>query len=206
MDHDSVTADFAAALEFAEHAHPLDLAWVRSRTGLVESFDEFYSEYCYVVMASGFRARTAVTILPQVLAAAGNLQEMMRYFGNRKKCEAMCTVYSFRNRWLSLRATFYDANSLQQSLPYIGPVTKFHLARNIGLSTDHAKPDLHLVRYAEVHGFVGEGRVQEMVANLAHLSGETVGVADFALWLWLSHERGATAKDGCCFQQERRLR
>src|SRR5207245_1791454 len=38
-----------------------------------------------------------------------------------------------------------------QSLPYVGPATSYHLAKNIGL--DAVKPDRHLLRISALAGY-----------------------------------------------------
>ena len=62
-------------------------------------------------------------------------------------------------------------------LKYIGPVTKYHLAKNIGLEV--AKPDRHLVRIA---GALGARSVDHLCTPLAEFSGDPVSVVDLVLW------------------------
>lgn len=63
------------------------------------------------------------------------------------------------------------------SLPMIGPITKYHLARNIGL--DYAKPDRHLIRLAEKFGYPD---IQVMCTKLSAYSGWRIGTVDVILW------------------------
>jgi hypothetical protein len=64
-----------------------------------------------------------------------------------------------------------------QSLPFIGPVTAHHLAKNLGIVT--AKPDRHLVRLAASMGF---SDVQELCKTIGDAVGEPVHVVDIILW------------------------
>ena len=64
-------------------------------------------------------------------------------------------------------------------LPYIGPVTWRHLAKNLGAST--SKPDRHLVRFTEQ---VGRLSVDELCAEIADWVGEPVEIVDVVLWRW----------------------
>ncbi|CAL5988300.1 Conserved_hypothetical protein [Hexamita inflata] len=81
-------------------------------------------------------------------------------------------------------------------LPYIGPVTCYHLARNIGLSSC-VKPDLHLKRLVNsLFGNDDEKFVQQIIQKLADQLQKTPGEVDFSLWVWLSHE--GCQKEGCC--------
>jgi hypothetical protein len=72
------------------------------------------------------------------------------------------------------------------TLPMIGPITKYHLARNLGL--DYAKPDRHLVRLAEKFGY---SDIQAMCEKLAAYSGWRVGTVDVILWRY-SNMKGQT--------------
>jgi len=49
------------------------------------------------------------------------------------------------------RAVLQDPVPTLRSFPYIGGVTAFHLAKNLG--ADLAKPDRHLSRLAAAQGF-----------------------------------------------------
>lgn len=62
-------------------------------------------------------------------------------------------------------------------LPYIGEVTVWHLAKNLGF--DVAKPDRHLVRLARDHGYAD---AHALCAALSLATGEPVRVVDLVLW------------------------
>jgi len=64
---------------------------------------------------------------------------------------------------------------------YISGVTKFHLARNLGL--DFTKPDLHLERVAAFFGFQS---AHDMVDLIAGMSGHRPGVIDHVIWRYAS--------------------
>ena len=70
-----------------------------------------------------------------------------------------------------------DALMVCRAFPYIGPVTCYHLARNIGV--DCAKPDRHLVRMAKRWRFPDVWSLCASVAKAVH---ERVGVVDVVLW------------------------
>jgi hypothetical protein len=65
--------------------------------------------------------------------------------------------------------------------PYIGPVTVWHLAKNLGL--DVAKPDRHLARTAAALGFADTHQLCYVVARE---SGEPVSVVDLIIWRYLA--------------------
>lgn len=63
------------------------------------------------------------------------------------------------------------------TLPWIGKITKWHLARNMGI--DVAKPDRHLVRLCEEFGFKD---VQKMCGFISKRTGDRIGLVDVILW------------------------
>lgn len=189
----ALAEDFEAALKFTRQAHPGCFDRIASRTQLVPDFATFFEEYTYVVLASGFRATIASRLVPKMLAAEGQIDEMLEHFKNKGKVGAIASIWEKGQKdWPGLRASLSSVDALE-NLPRIGPIVKFHLARNIGLKSV-AKPDLHLVRYAAGHGY---GDVESMMEALGQISGVTVGAADFALWVWLSHD-GGVWREGCC--------
>jgi len=64
-----------------------------------------------------------------------------------------------------------------KSLPWIGDITKYHLARNLGL--DVAKPDRHLMRLAKIFKY---DDVQKMCQDVAERSKDRIGTVDVVLW------------------------
>jgi endonuclease III len=67
-----------------------------------------------------------------------------------------------------------------ESFPFIGKVTRYHLARNIGF--DVVKPDRHLVRLAEAF----ETTPDDLVDRIAESTGLRRGFIDFVLWQWMA--------------------
>ncbi|NMC59243.1 MAG: hypothetical protein GYA51_07670 [Candidatus Methanofastidiosa archaeon] len=64
-----------------------------------------------------------------------------------------------------------------QEFPYIGPVTVYHLVKNIGLS--YAKPDRHLKRIAKREGYCD---VQLFCQQISKLTGDSIPVVDIVFW------------------------
>jgi hypothetical protein len=63
-----------------------------------------------------------------------------------------------------------------ETLPHIGAITKFHLAKNLGV--DCAKPDVHLVRVADASGETPHG----LCARLSGEAGDSVALVDYVIW------------------------
>jgi hypothetical protein len=68
--------------------------------------------------------------------------------------------------------------------PFIGRVTVYHLAKNIGICI--AKPDRHLVRIAELEGF---DNVQEFCETISNLTGDCIPVVDIVFWRFANLNR-----------------
>ena len=81
-----------------------------------------------------------------------------------------------------------------QTLPYMGPATSYHFARNLGI--DCAKPDRHLQRIAHHFGYekwIGVHRlfdVQTMCSDISKDVGDRIGTIDIILWRAMQLKRG----------------
>lgn len=64
-----------------------------------------------------------------------------------------------------------------RSLPFMGPATTRHLAKNIGF--DVVKPDRHLLRIAAVAQFSSP---DELCRAISALVGDRLSVVDSVLW------------------------
>lgn len=111
---------------------------------------------------------------------------------NERKLDAIIGiarhVYGIGFGLLKQRILDDPINELQK-LPYIGPVTAWHLAKNLGL--DVAKPDRHLVRLS---GQLGYKEVHDLCASIAAATGNPVSVVDIILWRYLADRSAPDAK------------
>ena len=87
--------------------------------------------------------------------------------------------YSGRKNETDLEICYLD------TLPMIGPVTRYHLARNIGI--DCVKPDRHLIRLASEAGYEmkdPQKGVEAMCRDIQKDIGdaEKLGTIDVVLW------------------------
>ena len=67
-----------------------------------------------------------------------------------------------------------------EELPGIGPITKYHLAKIIGI-LDVAKPDIWLVRAAEL---CNASSVEQMIEYQSRELNETHHTIDVAIWVY----------------------
>jgi hypothetical protein len=71
-----------------------------------------------------------------------------------------------------------------REFPFIGPVTVYHLAKNLGVAV--AKPDRHLHRLASSFGY---GDVQGFCRCISEQVGDSIQVVDIVLWRYATlHE------------------
>ena len=188
--------DYNEAYEFALKTHKSDMERIDNLNGLMTNFDDFFYEYTYVVLASGFRAKIAARLTPEIVNCKGNMEKMQKLFKNQKKLDSIKKVWDMRNEWPKLRQSLTDVDSLT-NIPYIGNITKYHLARNIGLLSC-AKPDVHLCKWVgKITGNDSEENVGVVTQEIANKVGRKQGTVDFALWVWLSHKKGEEAE--CCY-------
>lgn len=187
-----VEAYWRGALEFAERHYPDVLERYRTLRPEHVGPEEFFSEYVWCVYVSGFNSKVVDKKIGALLAAFGSwrchiddvwephIWSMVgRIVANRRKFDAVVKTKTLMQKmgWERFRAIFLTSTDHIGDLPFMGPVMRHHLARNIGLDT--VKPDRHLVRLASHFGF---GDPAEMCGFLAESSRERIGVVDVALF------------------------
>ena len=170
-------------LQQASKVGPRTLKRMRAR--------KFLEHYCWVVYASGFRFQTVEEKFPHIrkafcdfelarLARKRSVKPALEVFNNYRKaasCLAGATAIASEGFGEFKERVAREGISALESLPGVGPVTKFHLGKNIGL-VDKAKPDIWLVRAAELCN----ATVDELVEFLSQTYGVSQHVVDLALW------------------------
>ena len=154
----------------------------------------FLRHYCFVVYASGFRYHTIKACFPGLTEAFRNfdlerlsqmrsLRPALEVFGNERKARNFLSgakaiadegFAAFKKRLAQ------GGPDVLMELPGIGPITKDHLAKNVGLS-DVAKADVWLVRAAD---YCGAASVNDLVDFMCEVSGESRHVVDVTLWTY----------------------
>lgn len=195
IDKDASLGLWAEALRHIELDQPDVLEWARSvgdQTFTNLRGKQFLRSYCFVVYASGFKFATVKAKFDDLAASyhgfdierlrgMHSVKPVLKVFGNERKARNFLDgarkigdegFAQFKRR---LKAGGPD---ILMELPGIGPITKDHLAKNIGLA-DVAKADVWLVRAAEL---CGSSDVNELVEFLHAETGETKHVIDVAIW------------------------
>jgi hypothetical protein len=136
--------------------------------------DGFALEAIWVVLNSGMREQVARIIQGRILPLLFDGESSSGGFGHKLKCKAIDHIWTQRLRLFAEWRESTDRLAYLETLPHIGGITKYHLARNLGM--DYCKPDRHLVRIA------GEESPHAMCSRLAKETGDRIGVVDCVIW------------------------
>ncbi len=161
----------------------------------------FLRELAWVILSSGMKERVIRNLFSNISECFFNWQSTKKIIDNREKC--FNDAISYFNNKPKISAIIYAAYKLNeiefddfkievhedpigslQEFPYIGPITVYHLAKNIGLPV--AKPDRHLTRIANAEGY---SDVQAFCKHISYLCGDSVPVVDIVLWRFATIER-----------------
>lgn len=171
-----------------------EIDWQETRSLSRLSEREFLAESAWVILSSGMRQSVVARCYPSVSNAFGDWVSAGFVAANRQECErqalrafnnpakvgaigSLCAKVDsigFRRILEKVRA---EGAGYLMTFDHIGPVTSFHLAKNIGL--DIVKPDRHLVRMA---GAAGCSCPEELCSNIAAVTGDRLSVVDVVLW------------------------
>lgn len=155
-----------------------EITWAEN-VGACTSAEDFAREHAFVVCNSGMKAQIATQIFNRVWRALRTGRKLSEVFGHIPKCVAMQWVYDNREK---LFEEFRQAKTTQAklefmlSLPHIGEITVYHLAKNFGV--DCCKPDRHLVRLAAENNTTPE----KLCERLARATGDRIATVDMVLW------------------------
>jgi hypothetical protein len=167
-------SELRAAVVAAGYEHDID--WAQNVKG-PETAEDFAGEVIWVILCSGMKEQVARIIQERVWAVIKAGKSVKgNVLGKSGKADAIDTIW--RDRAV-LFAAFHAANDKVEfglSLPWIGGITKWHLAKNLGV--DCAKPDVHLERVAAHYGTT----TATLCAELAATTGDRVATVDVVIW------------------------
>lgn len=152
-----------------------DISWSENLKPPVDA-DDFASEAIFVICNSGMKNTIAVKIFAKVMAAVQGSISAFAVFGHPGKAKAIDTIWRDREALLAGYLAAADKIEFCASLPWIGGITKYHLAKNFG--ADVAKPDVHLQRLADREGVTA----QALCERLAAATGYRTATVDVLLW------------------------
>ena len=171
------TRDFYEVIkhELEENGYKKEIEWCKNIPS-IENIDKnyFFSEYSWVVINSGMNNKVAEKIFKSFWNE-GNID--FNAINHAQKNKALRKVYSRLDFYFNHLKQSKNKLMYLKSLPFIGDITKYHLARNLGLNV--AKPDRHLIRVAKAFGY---SDVQKFCRKISFLSGDKIGVVDLVFW------------------------
>lgn len=172
--------------------------------GKVFTPEEFANEVFYVICVAGFKQDYAKKVCDNIMSLIKlkndliSIDDLNSIYGNKNKVRAIFDVWQNRKIY---QKKFYELKSIDDkveylgTLPYVGNITKYHLARNLGLN--FVKYDIWIQRLGvALYGdenlvdFVDNSKllpkVKEacdiMFDNLYKLTLEKIGFIDVVLW------------------------
>ena len=190
---------FSQACSYVEQAGLLgEVAWQRETDFTEFTESDLLREHAWVALCSGFRESAVRRVFDHVslcfcdwesaeaIVSAGEIccTTAALAFANRIKLRSVLSTARYINN-IGFedfkRSVLADPIKRLQVLPFIGPVTSWHLAKNLGL--DVAKPDRHLVRVSARLGFRS---ADHLCRELAATTGEQAKVVDLIVWRYIA--------------------
>jgi hypothetical protein len=168
-------ADFAKIRAALGQQAEDDIVWAMG-TRAPEGAVEFAEEVIFVICNSGMRYTVARGIYDRCMVALWAGRPVREVFGHPGKAAAIERIWAERTELLAAYYRADDKLAYLESLPWIGGITKYHLAKNFGLP--YAKPDVHLQRLADHEG----STAQALCERLAGETQLTVSAVDTVLW------------------------
>jgi hypothetical protein len=207
---------FAAATTYmATSGRGAEVQWQRQVA--LEEFTEtdLLREAAWVILCSGFRERIVRRVFDYISLCFCDWESAsaildadpacrlaaMESFRSPAKLGAIVTTALLVNRqgFAAFKEAVLAAPLTElRRLPYIGPTTVWHLAKNLGLEV--AKPDRHLARISLSFGFDG---ADHFCAAIAEEVRERRNVVDLIVWRYLADNPHASRTTG---SQERPLK
>jgi hypothetical protein len=140
------------------------------------SASKFLDEYVWVVLNAGMKEQVARKIFERIQNAIQAGIPLLEVFGHKGKVAAIERMLKCYHEEFKLFQKAKDKLKRLESLPWIGKVTKYHLAKNLGIRV--MKPDRHLVRIAEQY----DTTCTELCLSLAAATGDKLVTVDTVIW------------------------
>ena len=161
---------------------------------------DFVKEIFYVIMTSGFNQKTAKKYYLKIIDYLDknnkiSYTDLLTIFHNKNKIKAIESIWNNRtdihNKFYKLKSNEEKLNFLF-NLPYIGEITKYHIARNLGINV--VKYDIWIQRLSiallksnlKVNTSKLSSDVKKICDNMfdeiSKITGEKIGYIDVVLW------------------------
>jgi hypothetical protein len=184
-----------------------ELDWQQTRRVADVTDIEFVRQSAWVILSAGMRESVVHAVFPRLgtalhafdphamCASPSARDDAMQVFAHERKVDAVLAIAGIAMRLGSdgLRHELArDALGFVSRLPYMGPATSRHLAKNLGVPA--AKPDRHLLRITEATGRASADKLCEEIGSWLE---EPVCVVDIVLWRWATVHGRKCANHTC---------
>ncbi len=174
---------YKKAYDFVSKNFPEDISWQNTVKFAKITPKYFFEQYVWVVLASGFKVSIVQKIYEKWSKNPNDFSTIRHPLKNKaiKK-----TSKNYRRLFKELKSKKTNDERLEYlgTLPHIGNITKYHLAKNLGI--DVAKPDVHLQRLMKKFGF---NDVQQMCNVIKRKFRHKVSVIDIVLWRYAEQRK-----------------
>lgn len=157
------------------HPDAYDDSMQFKRTSKPANAKDFAGKVIYVICGSGFKATIAKPISTRCIAALKSGRSAKTVFGHPGKASAIDQVWRDRKRYFE-ELKIAKGVDWFETLPFIGSITKYHIAKNCGFNV--AKADVHLERLAKNWNTT----VDKLCTHLVNQTGYRRAVVDSLLW------------------------
>jgi len=159
-----IRAGYSSEIEWAKNIEPC------------KSCLKFAWEAIWTIICSGMKAQVARIIERRVYNAIYDVLPVYSAFKHKGKAAAIEYIWGNREGLFKEYYKAEDKLEYLKTLPWIGDITKYHLAKNLGL--DVIKPDRHLVRIAAQYNTTP----LEMCQKLSRETGHKLALIDTVIW------------------------
>ncbi len=158
-----------------EAGYKKEIAWAESIKPCTLA-GQFFNEYIWIVLNSGMKEQIARKIFDKITLARFNGIPISDVFNHTGKVVAIERMRTHYRKTFNNYKKAEDKLAFLESLPWVGGITKYHLAKNLGI--DCVKPDRHLVRIAKTFGT----KPLEMCKKLSDQTGDKLATVDTVIW------------------------
>ncbi|MBN8668779.1 MAG: hypothetical protein J0M30_14875 [Chitinophagales bacterium] len=158
-----------------EHGYEHDIKWQENVTECTNQY-EFFFETCWVILNSGMKEQIARKIWERIKKAWEDGVDISEVFKHNGKVKAIKYVEENQSRLFEEYVLAENKIDYLKTIPFIGNITCYHLAKNLG--HDCVKPDRHLVRVAKTYNETPDS----LCEKISKQSGDRKCVVDIVLW------------------------
>ena len=155
-----------------------EIDYVQRRQFIDMNDIRFFEEYCFVVLCWGVKEQVGRQDYDRFMERLDPRTIRNRF--SAKKQAAISIAKENFVRWFGELKVAKDPVKYLNTLPLIGNVMKWHLARNLGI--DCVKTDRHLIALAGEYGFKDPWEMCDCIQK--SYPADRLGTIDVVLWRW----------------------